>query len=98
MGDLKFHAQKVLQIQDASNLVAVLRYWGELASLLASREEVSTNAGKELIRHPLMILMASKVASMMVVNSDCIGGVEDSTGDLFRGAYEWAQREASDAP
>ena len=85
MNDMKELARAALQVQDAVNLRGVLLAWHKAAC------EVGPNW-----RHPINILYMSKVASLMGVRSDSIGGVwegtagEDDYKDLFRSAYAWA--------
>lgn len=84
----KHELLKALSIQSACNLTAVLHSWAQASSVV--REVLCTNHGPEFNKHPINILYMSKVASMLAVNSDCIGGVNDDTKDL---AY-WAFGEA----
>lgn len=95
---MKDHAQTVLDIQNAVNLTAVLRAWAE-ASLFLARQGQSNVSGT-FRRHPIQVLYMSKVANLMCVGTDCLGGVysgamsNEGGKDLFREAYEWCERAA----
>lgn len=87
----------VLDIQDASNLHAVIRTWGELQPVI--RLAVSERqGGTSFETHPLQILMLSKITSLMRVRTDALGGVMRDTGgedwvgtaDEWQRAYRWA--------
>lgn len=87
MNNMKELARAALQVQDAVNLRGVLLAWHKAAC------EVGPNW-----RHPINILYMSKVASLMGVRTDPVGGVwvwegapgEEDYKDLFRPAYTWA--------
>ena len=87
------HAKLVLEIQDACNLQPILRAWSEAQPVIrATGHGIEGEEHHEL--HAINIMFLSKVLSLMVVNGDCLGGVEHSGKDLFRSAYEACQKLA----
>lgn len=86
---------KALDVQSACNLSGVLHSWAKAATVV--QHVLCTNRGEDFNKHPINILYMSKIASLLGVNADCLGGVEgakpgeDATSDL---AY-WAFGEAS---
>jgi hypothetical protein len=90
-----------LEIQNACNLSGVLHTWAAMQPLLM--DFAKSNASGHYRRHPVNILMLSKVVSLMTVGADCIGGVyegmavESYDADLFRDAYAWCRDNAKNA-
>jgi len=76
-------AQEALDVQDACNLSGVVHSWSraitDLRALLEDEKGFST---QKLNTHPVNVLFASKVDSL-------VGYMSDST--LFGHAYEWAK-------
>lgn len=94
--ELAKQAKKVVDIQDACNLVAVLGAWHEAAKFLAHHEG---NASPTFRIHPVMVMYLSKVTSLMELSTDGIGGVSLSPSeDAFRLAYDWCQEASQHAP
>lgn len=97
----KHELLKALSIQSACNLTAVLHSWAQASSVV--REAIRTNHGDTFNKHPINILYMSKVASMLAVNSDSIGGVngtkpgEQSDSDLAYWAFGEAMRLQEEA-
>lgn len=82
-------AQDAINIQNASNLQAILGVWASMQTLIRE-DTVSRRTGYE--RHPINILMASKVASLMQVNVSSIGVITSiDNRDLFSSSYKWAE-------
>lgn len=83
-------ARTALAIQDAVNLQAVLNTWAKVQSVVRADAE---RLRIDYRRHPVNIMFMSKVASLMVITADCIGGiykggqVEGYSDDLFVAAY-----------
>jgi hypothetical protein len=94
MKTLRDAAQAALDVQNACNLSGILLSWGRAASIV--RETIGNNCRAEYLRHAINVLFASKVSSLMVVATDCIGGVYGEATvegkDLFRAAYEECDR------
>lgn len=94
---MKWHAQQALDVQNAVNLPPLLALWYEAARYLIY---IHSNASGTFKRHPINVLFMSKVASLMQVGADCLGGVYEGTmtvdngRDLFTKAYEWCERAA----
>lgn len=80
-----------LLIQDACNLQAIINTWGAMQSLV--REDATKN-GIIYQRHPVNVMMLSKIVSLMNVNADCLGGVEDGNKDMFVWAYDHVKQAA----
>jgi len=101
---MKEAAQTALDVQNACNLQAVLAAWARCQPTIRdaqfSPSGIEHNVGGTARRHPVNVMFLAKVASMMVVATDCLGGVyEDATidsgKDLFREAYAECQRLAT---
>jgi hypothetical protein len=94
MTTLKEAAQRAVQVQDACNLSGVLHSWAALQRPLM--ELCGGNATDKYRQHPLNVLFMSKVAALMGVRTDAIGGTfigtpgDEDYKDLFRAAYTWA--------
>lgn len=103
---LKEAAQLALDVQNAVNMQAVLNAWASVQPTLnqVDREgaPVAGWIGGTTRRHPVNVLFMSKLAAMMVVTTDCLGGVyqggvvDNYDMDLFREAYAECQRLATD--
>lgn len=102
---IKEWAKKVLLVQDASNLTAVIRMWGTMQSDIRNHgaADGSWIDGPAVDKHPLNVMMLSKVTSMMRAHCDGIGGVtalelneNDTpiTKDLFHTAYDATKKLA----
>lgn len=65
-------AAKVLEIQDASNITPVIRFWGEIQKVIFDDTDGSSESRRV---HPLQIMMLSKVTSLMGAQCDGIGSV-----------------------
>jgi len=91
---LKDAARDAIAVQDASNLSGVLHSWAALQRPLM--DLCGGNATEKYRRHPLNVLFMSKVASLMGVKTDPLGGCyvgtpgDDDYKDEFRAAYSWA--------
>lgn len=72
----KRELKKAIDVQGACNLSGVLHSWASAASVV--REAVATNHGVAFNSHPINVLYASKVASLLGMNLDSLGGVEGS--------------------
>lgn len=94
MKTLKEAARDALAVQDASNLSGVLHSWAALQGRLM--QLFGNFDADKYLRHPLNVLFMSKVASLMGVRTDAIGGCytgtpgEEDYADQFRKAYGWA--------
>jgi hypothetical protein len=74
------------QIQNASNLSGVLHAWAAMSRLV---REDAERMGTRYERHPVNVLLVSKVVSLMQVNVDSIGCVSNIENvDLFHEAYK----------
>lgn len=94
--ELAKQAKKVVDIQDACNLTAVLGAWHEAARFLARHEG---NASPAFRIHPVMVMYLSKVTSLMELSTDGIGGVSiGHDEDAFRLAYDWCKKAGANAP
>lgn len=95
---LKEAAQLALDVQNACNLGPILKAWTDCQSVL--RLVCGSNANASYRRHPINILFASKVSSLMVVATDCVGGVYALATvdgqDLFNQAYDWCQQKTQE--
>lgn len=93
-------ARLALDIQNAVNLQPILRAWSEAQPIIC---EHAMTTKVEARRHAVNILFMSKVASLMVVATDCIGGVykggaiEGYDSDLFVTAYSECEALAREA-
>jgi hypothetical protein len=92
---------KALDVQSACNLSGVLHSWAKAATVV--QHVLCTNRGEDFNKHPINILYMSKIASLLGVNADCLGGVEgylpiwaskEEAGGMKDLAY-WAFGEAS---
>lgn len=79
-------ARDALLIQNASNLSGVIHAWANMQGAVLD----DVGAGN---LHAVNILMLSKIVSLMGVTTDCIGGVTVDGQDMFKPAYEWANKE-----
>jgi hypothetical protein len=75
-----------IMVQDACNLSGVLHSWAKWQMFI---REDAQRMGVRYETHPANILFISKVASLMKVCADSIGGVSQGH-DLFHIAYKWA--------
>jgi hypothetical protein len=94
--ELKKAAQDALNVQNACNLSGILNSWAKLQSTLKD----SSN-GDDYLRHAVNIAFLSKVVSLMVVNADCLGGVEriedEGRVDLASRAFNECERIVKEA-
>lgn len=75
-------AKDVDEIQNASNITAVIRAWGEMQSVIHAHAHEVLHVHPD--RHPCNVAMLSKVTSLMRVNADCIGGVTGSPARVWQ--------------
>lgn len=88
--NLKDAMKMAMQVQDACNLSGVLHSWAEAQSAVRSDTRWSFR------RHPVNVLFASKVASLLEVNVTSIGSVTNvEDADLFRSAWDACERESA---
>ncbi len=81
---VKDAAKDALAIQDACNLSGVLHAWADMQRSIL---DLGLSA-EDTRRHPVNVLLLSKVLSLTGMGGDCLGGVERDGKDLFRGAYD----------
>lgn len=85
-------ARLALLIQDAVNLAAVIRAWGDMQPAILADCDGQT---RKVYEHPLQILMLSKATSLMAVDANGIGAVTKMDQDQFGPAYKWAREVSS---
>ena|SRR3990167_6879392 len=87
---LRKAANDAINVQDACNLSGVLYTWARHQEVL--RDVCKGNGSPEYFHHPVNIMFASKVASLMRVETDSLGGIRtDPDHDAFGPAYDWCK-------
>lgn len=84
--NLKKAAQDARDVQNASNLSGILMAWHK-AACAVNNEHLPHG---EMLRHPINLLFMSKVASLMQVNTDCIGGIQIPINGEMKDAFSTA--------
>lgn len=88
---LKRAASTALNIQNACNLGAIVRAWGEAQPAIRA----ATRSSEAMHVHPVQLLFLSKITSLMSVRSDSIGSISVWRDGREVDVYIEADRECS---
>lgn len=81
MKEAKQWAATALNVQDACNLTAVVRAFGQVMTDLSESNGLMVRDTDWLNTHPLVVMFTDKCAHL--------SGVQDVGNDVFSAAYEW---------